>query len=113
MPTKTGKDRERGMAMSEREWRDSGFRGTASNRGHGPDLRHPPTGELGGAARDIVRFLQGAGGEAVLGDIVRHVPGADRAGVERAVADLEEATIVEVDRQGREPRVRLTLPVDG
>ncbi|HLT57966.1 MAG: hypothetical protein LOD91_02820 [Limnochordales bacterium] len=92
---------------------DTVFRGTAVHRGRGDDLRRPPTAKPGKAGRDIVRFLEGTGGEALLTEIAAHLPEVERGELERAVAALAEASIVTVDPGYGEPRVRLTLPVDG
>ena len=94
------------MAMEKTE-----YRGTAANRGQGIDPRHPPTAAVGGTGRDIVRFLEGNGGEALLSDVAAHMPGADRGELQAAVDALKEAGIVDVVSGHGEPRVRLQLPV--
>ncbi|OUM95774.1 MAG: hypothetical protein BAA04_12250 [Firmicutes bacterium ZCTH02-B6] len=124
------------MGMAE-----TGYRGTAANRGaagergrvarqgapaqrgtmgdrnrtadpdDGDKLRQPPTAAVGGTGRDIVRFLEGNGGEAPLSDVAAHMPDADRGELESAVEDLKEAGIVDVVAEHGEPRVRLLLPV--
>jgi len=94
------------MAMENTE-----YRGTAANRGQGLDPRHPPTAAVGGTGRDIVRFLEGNGGEALLSDVAAHMPGADRRELQAAVDALKEARIVDVVPGHDEPRVRLLLPV--
>lgn len=89
---------------------DTIYHGGAVNRG-GPGIREsPPTARLSGAARDIVRLLEGTDGQARVSEIAARLSGVARAEINGAVQNLADAGIVTIDSASEEPVVRLRHP---